>query len=124
MKSSVPGAGAGRGPGPHGTAELQVSEDLPASDVADEEGEVLRVLQAGGRVVQKCPGGFVQRRAQRAPSLPPPRGASGQDRGPSHGEPAAPGTGAGQGSAKGQGRSAGLGGGEAGKVPGRLESRG
>lgn len=114
MKSRACGAGAGQGLGPHGTAELQVGEDLPAGDVADEEAEVFRVLEAGGRVVQKCPGGLVQRRAERAPSLSPPRGASGQDQGPSPGEPAAPGAGAGQGSAKGRGRSAGPGGGEAG----------
>lgn len=106
MKNGAPGSGAGWGPGPHGTAELQVAEDLPASDVADEEAEVLRVLEAGGRVVQKCPGGFVQRRAQSAPSLSPPGQASGQNRGPSSGEPAAPG---GQGGAKGRGRSAGVG---------------
>lgn len=66
-----PGAWQGPGPGPHGTAELQVGEDLPASDVADEEAEVLWVLEAGGRVVQKCPGSLVQCRAQRAPSLSP-----------------------------------------------------
>lgn len=74
---------------------------------------MLRVLEASGRVVQKGPGGFVQRRAQRAPSLSPPRGASGQHRSP--GEPEAPGTGAGQGSAKGRGRSERSGGREAGR---------
>lgn len=63
VKSGASRAGAAQGPGPHGTAELQVGEDLPASDVADEEAEVFWVLEAGGRVVQKCPGGLVQRGA-------------------------------------------------------------
>lgn len=103
---SLPGPGAGGGGGgipvPRGTAELQVREDLPADDVTDEEAEVLRVPEAGGRVVQQRPGGFVQGRPQRAPSLPPSRGSVRAGRGLSPGEPAALGRG-GEGGGDGDG---------------------
>lgn len=91
MNGDIP-AGTGVGvPAPHGTAELQVGEDLPAGDVPDEEAEVLRVPEPSGRVVQQRPCGFVQGRAQCALSLPGPSGGS-VSAGPglSTGETAAP----------------------------------
>lgn len=49
---------------------------------------MLRVPEAGGRVVQQRPGGFIQGWTQRAPSLPPPRGSVRTGPGLSPGEPA------------------------------------